>query len=40
MSPQLRYTAGNDASNIIQAKRTVSDTEFGGLIKQQLLSGA
>jgi NAD(P)-dependent dehydrogenase (short-subunit alcohol dehydrogenase family) len=36
-SPQLRYTVGNDASTIIQAKRTMSDAEFGDLIKQQFL---
>jgi len=37
-SPKLRYTVGNDASDIVQAKTTMSDTEFGGLIKQQFLS--
>ena len=36
-SPQLRYTVGNDAANMIQAKTTMSDAEFGGLIKQQFL---
>jgi NAD(P)-dependent dehydrogenase (short-subunit alcohol dehydrogenase family) len=36
-NPQLRYTVGNDAAAIIQAKRTMSDAEFGGLIKQQFL---
>jgi hypothetical protein len=35
--PQLRYTVGNDAANMIQAKTTMSDAEFGGLIKQQFL---
>lgn len=34
-SPQLRYTVGNDAAAIIQAKRTMSDAEFANLIKQQ-----
>ncbi len=34
-SPQLRYTVGNDAATIIQAKRTMSDTEFSDLIKKQ-----
>jgi NAD(P)-dependent dehydrogenase (short-subunit alcohol dehydrogenase family) len=34
-SPQLRYTVGNDATTIIQAKRTMSDTEFSDLIKKQ-----
>ena len=37
-NPQLRYTAGNDAATILQAKRTMSDVEFGKLIKQQFLS--
>jgi hypothetical protein len=36
-SLQLRYPAGNDAANILEAKTTMSDTEFGGLIKQQFL---
>jgi len=39
-SPKLRYAVGNDASSIIQAKTTMSDTEFGGLIKQQFPSYA
>ncbi len=37
-SPKLRYAVGNDAAGIIQAKTTMSDTEFGGLIKQQFQS--
>jgi NAD(P)-dependent dehydrogenase (short-subunit alcohol dehydrogenase family) len=37
-SPKLRYAVGNDAANMIQAKTTMSDTEFGGLIKQQFIS--
>ncbi len=37
-NPELRYTAGNDAATILQAKRTMSDAEFGNLIKQQFLS--
>jgi NAD(P)-dependent dehydrogenase (short-subunit alcohol dehydrogenase family) len=36
--PQLRYTVGEDAVNIIRAKTTMSDTEFGSLIKQQFIS--
>jgi NAD(P)-dependent dehydrogenase (short-subunit alcohol dehydrogenase family) len=36
--PKLRYTVGNDASSMIRAKTTMSDTEFGGLIKQQFQS--
>jgi NAD(P)-dependent dehydrogenase (short-subunit alcohol dehydrogenase family) len=37
-SPKLRYAVGNDAADMIKAKTTMSDTEFGGLIKQQFLS--
>jgi NAD(P)-dependent dehydrogenase (short-subunit alcohol dehydrogenase family) len=37
-TPKLRYAVGNDAASIIQAKTTMSDTEFGGLIKQQFQS--
>jgi NAD(P)-dependent dehydrogenase (short-subunit alcohol dehydrogenase family) len=37
-SPKLRYTVGNDAADMIKAKTTMSDTEFGGLIKQQFSS--
>ena len=37
-SPKLRYAVGNDAASIIQAKTTMSDTELGGLIKQQFQS--
>jgi NAD(P)-dependent dehydrogenase (short-subunit alcohol dehydrogenase family) len=37
-SPKLRYAVGNDAANMIKAKTTMSDTEFGGLIKQQFTS--
>jgi NAD(P)-dependent dehydrogenase (short-subunit alcohol dehydrogenase family) len=37
-SPKLRYAVGNDAASIIQAKTTMSDTEFGDLIKQQFQS--
>jgi len=37
-NPKLRYAVGNDVASIIQAKTTMSDTEFGGLIKQQLQS--
>ena len=34
----LRFTVGNDASAIIQAKRKMSDSDFTNLIKQQLTS--
>jgi NAD(P)-dependent dehydrogenase (short-subunit alcohol dehydrogenase family) len=37
-SPKLRYAVGNDAASLIQAKTTMSDTEFAGLIKQQFQS--
>jgi NAD(P)-dependent dehydrogenase (short-subunit alcohol dehydrogenase family) len=37
-NPQLRYTVGDDATTLLQAKRTMSDAEFGDLIKQQFLS--
>ena len=37
-NPQLRYTVGDDATTLLQAKRTMSDSEFGDLIKQQFLS--
>lgn len=35
--PQLRFTVGNDASAIIQAKRKMSELDFINLIRQQLL---
>jgi NAD(P)-dependent dehydrogenase (short-subunit alcohol dehydrogenase family) len=34
-SRQLRYTVGNDADSIIQAKKTMLDTDFENLIKKQ-----
>jgi hypothetical protein len=37
-SPRVRYAVGNDAANMIKAKTSMSDIEFGGLIKQQFLS--
>jgi hypothetical protein len=37
-SPKLRYAVSNDAANMIKAKTAMSDTEFGGLIKQQFSS--
>ena len=36
--PQLRYTVGDDAAMIVQAKRTMSDREFGNLMRKQFLS--
>ncbi len=38
--PRLRFTVGNDASAIIQAKRKMSDLDFTNLIKQQLTSNS
>ncbi len=35
-NPQLRFTVGNDAAAIIQAKRKMSEPDFINLIKQQL----
>jgi hypothetical protein len=32
-----RYTVGNDAAIILQAKRTMSDREFMNLMKKQFL---
>ena len=37
-SPKLRYAVSSDAANMIKAKTAMSDTEFGGLIKQQFSS--
>ena len=34
-NPKLRYTVGNDAAAIIQAKRDMTDEEFGEMIKKQ-----
>lgn len=36
--PELRYPIGDDASALLKAKRTISDAEFGNLMKKQLLS--
>ena len=36
-NPQLRFTVGNDASAIVQAKRKMSELDFTNLIKQQLM---
>jgi NAD(P)-dependent dehydrogenase (short-subunit alcohol dehydrogenase family) len=33
--PQLRYLVGKDAANLIEAKKNMSDKEFGDLIKKQ-----
>ena len=36
-NPQLRFTVGNDASAIMQAKRKLSESDFLKLMKQQLM---
>ncbi len=36
--PELRYTVGDDAAAMIQAKISMSDAEFGKLMKKQFLS--
>ncbi len=36
-NPHLRYTVGNDAAKIMQAKRVMSDEEFGNILRQQVL---
>jgi len=36
--PELRYTVGDDAAAMIQTKRSMSDAEFGKLMKKQFLS--
>ncbi len=36
--PELRYTVGEDAAAMIQAKRSISDAEFVKLMKKQFLS--
>jgi len=37
-NPQLRYTVGEEAATLLQARRTMPDVEFGDLLKQQFLS--
>jgi short-subunit dehydrogenase len=34
-NPQLRYVVGNDAARIIEARKNMSDREFGNLRKKQ-----
>ena len=34
-NPQLRYIVGEDASKTIEARKNISDKEFGNLIKKQ-----
>ncbi len=37
-NPELRYAVGDDATAMLEAKRTMSDAEFGNLMKKQFLS--
>ena len=34
-NPQLRYIVGDDAAKIMEARKNMSDGEFGNLIKKQ-----
>jgi hypothetical protein len=34
-NPQLRYVVGEDAAKTIEARKNMSDKEFGDLIKKQ-----
>ena len=34
-NPHLRYVVGNDASKTLEARKNMSDMEFGNLIKDQ-----
>jgi NAD(P)-dependent dehydrogenase (short-subunit alcohol dehydrogenase family) len=36
-NPDIRYRVGNDAIQLLDAKKRMSDLEFEGLIKQQFL---
>ena len=37
-NPELRYLVGNDAIQMIEARKGMSDQEFGILVKQHLLA--
>jgi len=37
-NPDLRYVVGNDAIQMIEARKGMSDQEFGVLFKQQILA--
>ena len=37
-NPDFRYVVGNDAIQMIEAKKGMSDQEFGRVVKQQLLA--
>ena len=34
-NPQLRYTVGDDVAKIMEARKNMSDTKFGNLIKKR-----
>ena len=34
-NPQLRYVIGEDAAKTLDARKNISDNEFGDLIKKQ-----
>ena len=36
-NPQLRYVVGEDAAKTLEARKNMSDNEFGDLIKKQLV---
>jgi NAD(P)-dependent dehydrogenase (short-subunit alcohol dehydrogenase family) len=38
-NPSMRYMVGDDAIQMIQARKGMSDLEFEGLVKQQFFSG-
>jgi hypothetical protein len=37
-NPDIRYVVGNDAIQLMEEKKRMSDLEFEGLIKQQFFS--
>jgi hypothetical protein len=37
-NPELRYALGDDATAMFRVKKTMSDAEFGNLMKKQFLS--
>lgn len=37
-NPDLRYPVGKDAIQMIEARKGMSDLEFGRLVKQQILA--
>jgi NAD(P)-dependent dehydrogenase (short-subunit alcohol dehydrogenase family) len=37
-NPDLRYVVGNDAIQMLEARKAMSDLEFGHLVKQRLLA--